>query len=107
MTASGATTTNRGRTLFIALLIVVGLAAGAIGAYLDWLWWHPTQGIVVTLVAIAAILVSGLLLLFRRSLTTRLAFIGLAIGVGLLLGQWIGPSREPLTVSTGTMTLTG
>ena len=55
---------------------------------------------------IAAILLAGLLFLFRRTLTTRLAFIGLAVGVGLLLGQWIGPSREPLTVSTGTMTLT-
>jgi hypothetical protein len=106
MTASPGTTTTRGRGLFVALLIVVALVAVAIGAYLDWLWWHPTQGIVVTLVAIAAILLAGLLFLFRRSVTTRLAFIGLAIGAGLLLGQWTGPSREPLTVTTGTMTLT-
>ncbi len=104
MTASSGTAAG-GRGLFIALLVVVGLAAAAIGAYLDWLWWHPTQGIVVTLIAIAAILLAGLLFLFRRSLTTRLAFIGLAVGIGLLVGQWIGPSREPLIQGSGTMTL--
>ena len=105
MTASSGTSTTSGRGLFIALLVVVGLAAAAIGAYLDWLWWHPTQGIVVTLVAIAAILLAGLLFLFRRLFTTRLAFMGLAMGAGLLLGQWIGPSREELTITPGTMTL--
>ena len=104
MTASSGTAA-RGRGLFLALLLVVGLAAAAIGAYLDWLWWHPTQGIVITLVAIAAILLAGLLFLFRRSLTTRLAFIGLAIGIGLLVGQWLGPSREPLILDSGRMTL--
>ncbi len=106
MTATDGTTTTRGRGLFIALLIAVALTAAAIGAYLDWLWWHPAEGIVVTLAAIAAILLAGLLFLFRRSLTTRLAFISLAIGAGLLLGQWIGPSREELTITTGSMTLT-
>jgi hypothetical protein len=105
MTASSDTTTTGRRGLLIAVLIVVGLVAAAIGAYLDWLWWHPTQGIIVTLVAIGAILLAGLLFLFRRSVTNRLAFIGLAIGVGLLVGQWIGPSREPLILTSGTMTL--
>jgi hypothetical protein len=106
MTASsGTTTTGRRGQLFMAVLIVVGLVAAAIGAYLDWLWWHPTQGIVVTLVAIGVILLAGLLFLFRRSFTTRLAFIGLAIGVGLVIGQWLGPSREPLAGTDGTMTM--
>ena len=105
MTASSGTTTTGRRGLFMAVLIVVGLAAAAIGAYLDWLWWHPTQGIIVTLMAIGVILLTGLLFLFRRSLTTRLAFIGLAIGVGLLIGQWLGPSREPLAIADGTMTM--
>ena len=105
MTATSGTTPTGRRGLFVAVLIVVGLAAAAIGAYLDWLWWHPTQGIIVTLVAIGVILLAGLLFLFRRSLTTRLAFIGLAIGVGLLIGQWLGPSREPLSGADGTMTM--
>jgi len=89
----------------VALLVVIGLVAAAIGAYLDWLWWHPTQGIVVTLVAIGAFMVAGLLFLFRRSLTTLLAFIAMAIGIGLLVGQWLGPSREPLVLDSGRMTL--
>lgn len=105
MTAtSGAATTDR-RGIFIAALAVIGLVATAIGAYLDWLWWHPTQGIVVTLVAIGALLLAGLLLLFRRSLTTRIAFVSLAIGLGLLVGQWLGPSREALILGSGSMTL--
>jgi hypothetical protein len=105
MTPTNGTTATRGRGLFIAVLIVVALAAAAIGAYLDWLWWYPTEAIVITLVAIAAILLSALLFIFRRSMTTRLAFVGLAIGAGLLVGQWIGPSREELALTTGTMTL--
>ena len=105
MTATDGTNATRGRGLFIAMLVVVALAAAAIGAYLDWLWWYPTEAIVITLMAIAAILLAGLLFLFRRSMTTRLAFIGLAFGVGLLVGQLIGPSREEITVTTGTMTL--
>jgi hypothetical protein len=102
-TSNGTATLGRGQSM--ALLVVVGVAAAAIGAYLDWLWWHPTQGIVVTLVAIGAILLAGLLFLLRRSLTTRLAFVGLAIGIGLLVGQWLGPSREPLILGSGRMTL--
>jgi hypothetical protein len=105
MTATSGTTTTGGRGIFVAALAVAGLAAAAIGAYLDWLWWHPTQGIVVTLVAIGALLLSGLLLLFRRRPLTRLAFIGIAIGVGLLVGQWLGPSRADLILRSGAMTL--
>ena len=102
-TSSG--TAALGRGLAVALLVVIGLVAAAVGAYLDWLWWHPTQGIVVTLVAIGAFMLAGLLFLFRRRLTTRLAFVGMAIGIGLLVGQWLGPSREPLIVDSGRMTL--
>jgi len=105
MTATSGTTTVGRRGIRIALLIVAGLVAAAIGAYLDYEWWHPTQGIVITLVAIGVLLVAGLLFLFRRSITTSLAFIGLAIGVGLLIGQWIGPEREPLQLASGSMTL--
>lgn len=104
MTASSGTAAN-GRGRWLAILVVVGLVAAAIGAYLDWLWWVQTQGIVITLAAIAAILLAGLLFLLRRSLATRLAFIGLAIGIGLLVGQWLGPSREPLILESGRMAL--
>lgn len=102
-TSSG--TARRGWGLFLVLLVAVGLVAAAIGAYLDWLWWLPYDGIVVTLVAVGAMMLAGLLFLFRRSMTTRVAFLGLAIGIGLLVGQWIGPSREELILGSGTMTL--
>ena len=64
MTVTQNSTTTGGRGVFIGVLVVVGLAAAAIGAYLDWLWWHPSEAIVITLVAIAAILLAGLLFLF-------------------------------------------
>jgi len=47
MTATDGASTAPGRGLIIALLVVATLAAAAVGAYFDWLWWHPTQGIIV------------------------------------------------------------
>lgn len=90
---------------FIALLLVLAAAAAAAGAYLDWIWWHPTKGIVVTIAAIGSLVVAAALALARRPLTTRLALAGLAIGAGLLIGQALGPSREALQLTGGTMTV--
>ena len=73
----------------------------AIGAYLDWLWWHPTQGIVVSLMAIAAILLVGLLFLFVARSPPGWPSLALPSARALLLGQWIGPSREALAIATG------
>jgi hypothetical protein len=91
--------------LWVAILLVIAGAAAVVGAYLDWLWWHPAKGILVTLVAIGALLLAGVLAALRRRATTPVALGALALGVGLLLGQAVGPSREAPQLQTGSMTL--
>ena len=91
--------------LFLGVLIVLAAVAAVVGGYLDWLWWHPTQGIVITLAAIGLVLLAGVLALFRRPITGAAAMVALALGAGLLIGQTFGPARELPQVSIGTMTL--
>jgi hypothetical protein len=95
----------KNRWMSYALLAVVGLAFAVIGAWLDWKWWHPTKGITITLVAIGLLLLAGVLALLRRPLTRRIAGVGLLMGVGLIAGQILGPSRPPIQASSGTMTI--
>ena len=93
-----------------AMLAAIFVPAAIAGAYLDWLWWPPYVGISLTIGAIALLLVAGLLALIGRIARTRIARVGaqtfLVIAVGLLAGQTLGPSREPLVqLLDGTMTL--
>ena len=92
--------------LFYGVLIALAALAAVVGGYLDWLWWHPTQGIVITLVAIGLILLAAALALFRRPITGSAAMVALALGAGLLIGQTVGPARELPQPSIGSMTLT-
>ncbi|MEO7118849.1 MAG: hypothetical protein ABIZ34_07755 [Candidatus Limnocylindrales bacterium] len=108
--AAAPTAGDRGRVL--ARLAVAGaFAVAAIaGAYLDWIWWSVTAGLTITLAAIALLLLGGIVALVGRAIgrvtIRRIALVVLALGVGLLAGQNLGPSREPLLQSFGgTMTL--
>lgn len=105
MTTSSTRSAGRLPIAFIALLLVLGAVAGVVGGYLDWVWWHPTKGIVVTLAAGALLLLSGGLAIARRPLANRMAGVAAAIGVGLLIGQAVGPTREPIQLSSGTITI--
>jgi hypothetical protein len=93
------------RITLIALLLVLLATAVLAGGYLDWIWWHPTKGIIVTLAAGALLLLAGGLAVARRPLTNRLALGAAALGLGLLIGQAVGPSREPTELSAGTITI--
>ena len=92
--------------LFFAGLLGLAVGAAVVGGYLDWLWWHPTQGIVITLAAIGLLVLTGVLAVVRNRITRSAAMVALALGVGLLIGQLVGPARELPQVSSGTMTLT-
>ena len=101
---------RRGRlSVFIAIGVVVLIAAAVIGAYLDWMWWPAYDGIVITIAAAALLLLGGVAWivgrLSGRRVARRVGTIIVAIGVGLVVGQVVGPSREPLLMSDGTMTL--
>jgi hypothetical protein len=89
----------------VVILALLGIVAAAIGAYLDWQWWHPTSGIMVTIAAAAALLLAGAVALGRTPVTRMVSMAIGAIGIGLLLGQNLGPSRETPLLGSGTVTL--
>jgi hypothetical protein len=106
-TAPTAGTRPRGRRLAIALFLFV--AAAVVGAYLDWMWWPDYSGLMLTIAAIGILLVGGILGLvglIRRGIVRQIAAAFLVVGIGLLAGQNLGPSREPVIQQPdGTMTL--
>jgi len=101
------TARGRGRIAVIVIAAIVFLVAAIVGAYLDWIWWPEAYGggLMITLAAGAILLVGGILALVGRGIVRGIALVILAVGVGLLGGQTLGPSREPLIHEGGTMTL--
>ena len=104
MTAS-ASATSRSSMLGLGALALIALAGAGVGAYLDWKWWHPTSGIVVTIGAIGLLLVGMVAWISRWRPVRPLAFAALAFGIGALLGQNFGPSRPPISQAAGTVTV--
>jgi hypothetical protein len=98
--------TTRGRGPLLLALAAIGLGAAILGAWLDWLWWPVYSGIVITLAAVALLIVGAILAVIPRRRVRRSGFVLLVIAAGLVLGQVLGPSREELVVTEGTMTLT-
>ena len=89
--------------LGIGALLVAALIGAAIGAYLDWKWWHPMYGITVTIGAAALLIAGGLAWSSRWPPIRPVAFAMLALGIGALLGQNFGPSRPPITPAAGSV----
>jgi hypothetical protein len=108
-TSTRPTAVARHRRRFIAVLVPLFVVAALAGAYIDWMWWPLYSGLMLTIGAIAILLVGGVLWLIglvRRGIVRRIAIAVLAVGVGLLAGQNLGPSREPLIYQfDGTLTL--
>ncbi len=91
------------RVVVIGLLLVVGSAAGAYG---DWINWHPMDALMVTLGAIGLLLVAVALRVIRNRITRRVAVVFAALGLGVIAGQILGPSRPFLIQGEGTATVT-
>lgn len=94
---------SRRQAAIATLLLVFALAAVA-GAYLDWVLWEPYSGITLTIGAGLVVLLAIVFAIPARS--RALAAVAGAIGIGLLAGQNLGPSRPPLRHSEGSLTLT-
>ena len=105
MTATSEPTATTGRWLGFAVLAGIALLGAAIGAYLDWRMWHPMSGIVVTFGALAILLVGALAWAARSPRIRPIAFGVLAFGAGVVLGQNLGPSRPPISLVEGRMTI--
>jgi len=99
----------RGRALYAVAfggLVVAALVA----AYLNWIWWVPSYGggLLIALAAAVILAVGGIAALLGRRYASakRVALVVLAMGVGIVAGEALGPSREPLIYQPGgTMTL--
>ncbi len=87
--------------LVLAGLAVLLLGAIAVGAYGNWRLWHPADGLVVALVALAALLAGGLVAAVGRGAVRRAALVPLVLGVGLLAGYAFGPDRPELRHDPG------
>jgi len=94
-------TEKRSRVPFVAVLVAAAGVAAVVGAYLDWLWWPVYSGLMITLVAFGLLIVGGIVAIIPRRLIRRTGLVILAVAVGLLLGQNLGPSREALISSAG------
>ena len=102
-----ASNTSTARARGRIAIIVIGFVAGSIaGAYLNWLWWEIGYRPGATILGVAILIVGGIVALIARGIVRRIALFVLAVGFGLLAGQYLGPGREPLIYhSAGTMTL--
>lgn len=100
------TARERGRTAVI-VIAAIGLVVGAIvGAYLNWFWWEIGYRPLALILAVAILVVGCIVSMIGRVIARRIALFVLAVGFGLLAGQYLGPGREPLIDhSAGTMTL--
>ena len=111
MNASAASV-PRGRPRVTARLLaaIVFLVAAMVGAYLDWIWWPVYSGLTITLAAGAILLLGGIVTLIGhlsgRRIVRRIALVIVSVGIGLVAGQTLGPSRESLMIaSDGRLTL--
>lgn len=95
-----------GRTVGVAALAVVFIIAAAIGAYAHWMLWHPMDGVLIFLAAAVALLAAGIMAIALKRRVRRVALVPLVVGVGLLAGQGLGPSRPALQPDQGMMTVT-
>lgn len=92
---------------WMPILVLGGIAivGAVVGAYLDWRMWHPTSGIVVTMGAIGLLIIGGLAWAIRWHPIRPLTFGVLAFAIGAILGQSLGPSRPPINLVNGTITV--
>ncbi len=100
----------RGRTVYVvAIGALMGAAIGA--AYMNWILWVPAYGggVLIALAAAATLAVGAVVAMLGRwsgrVWLKRVALVVLALGVGGVAGEALGPSRERDFVVEGTMTL--
>ena len=109
----------RQRARRIVVLVAVFVPAAAAGTYLHWMLWDEETGFVAIIGAVAILAVAALLGLVGFVVAAQRGpahvhrgallwgALGVAVvGVGLLAGETLGPSREPLILLDGTMTIT-
>jgi len=109
---TAATPRRRGPIALSAVAALVFVAAALVAAYMHWIWWVPAYGggLLIALAAAVVLTIGGLVALLGRwsgrASLKGVALVVFAMGVGIVAGEALGPSREPLTLTEGgTMTL--
>lgn len=96
----------RRRPLVAAALAATFVCAAALGAYAHWVLWHSMDALLIFLAG-GALLVGALIVAtIRRPAVRQLSLFPLVAAVGLLLGQWVGPSRPALRETAAVVTAT-
>jgi hypothetical protein len=86
----------------LLLLAAVALIGGfALGAWIDWRFWNPTYGVQILAVA-GALLAIAFAAVLRRRIPALVPVVA-AGAIGLATGMALGPSREALRFSEGTV----
>lgn len=92
--------------LVAAAVIATFVCAAALGAYAHWVLWHSMDALLIFLAG-GALLVGGLIVAtIRKPGVRQLSLFPLVAGLGLLLGQWVGPSRPALREIAAEVTAT-
>ena len=96
----------RRHPLVVVALVATFVSAAALGAYAQWVLWNSMDAVLIILAA-GALLVGALILAtIRKPGVTRLSLFTLVLALGLLLGQWVGPTRPALRQIAAVVTAT-
>jgi hypothetical protein len=93
--------TRRSRYLVLAASLIAIAVAALVGAYIDWIWWPVYQGLLLAFAAVAILVVGAIIAIVGSGIVRPIGLIVVSVGVGLVAGQNLGPSREPLIHTTG------
>jgi hypothetical protein len=99
--------TSRRRALPVYRIVALGgfTIAAVLGAWGDWVLWVDYKGLMITIAAIAILLAAVVLRVIPFHRSHKLALLVAAVGVGVLAGQNLGPSRPALAQTEGTITV--
>jgi len=91
---------------FAAALAATLVCAAAAGAYAHWVLWLGVDALLIFLAGAALLAGALIVALIPRAAIRRLSLFPLVAAVGMLVGQWIGPSRPALLDTAAVVTAT-
>jgi hypothetical protein len=89
-----------------AAIVATLVGAAALGAYAHWMLWQAMDALFIFLAAGALVIGALILATIPKPVVRRLSLFSLVAAVGLLLGQWVGPSRPALRDTGAEVTAT-
>lgn len=91
------------RPVLLGGLVALFICAFVAAAYWDWVWWEPYNALLPYLGEGALFLLTVILVTIPRA--RAFALVPAVVGIGLVAGQVLGPSRPELRQGDGTVTV--